>query len=80
MKRFVVIAVALLAFWGAAAQQPSTMKFTADEWDFGTIKEEGGKVFRIYEQRPQSVRNPEGRDLLRLHDADFHARAGVARA
>ena len=31
MKRFVFIAVALLAFEGAAAQQPSTMKFTADE-------------------------------------------------
>ena len=49
MKRFVFIAVALLAFWGAAAQQPSTMKFTADEWDFGTIKEEGGKVSHRFE-------------------------------
>ena len=49
MKRFVFIAVALLAFGGAAAQQPSTMKFTADEWDFGTIKEEGGKVSHRFE-------------------------------
>ncbi len=49
IRKIILMTAALVAFWDVIARQPSTMQFATDEWDFGTIKEEGGKVSHRFE-------------------------------
>ena len=50
MRRIMfLVGLILCIMLGESYGQTSTMSFTEDSWDFGTIKEEGGKVSHTFE-------------------------------
>jgi len=62
MKKALFIALALVMSLGVFAQQKQVIEFTEQEYDFGTVKEEDGKVSHVFEfvnisQTPITITN-----------------------
>lgn len=45
---YILLAVALMTFSPCLAEEPSPLRFNETEWDFGTIREEGGIVGHVF--------------------------------
>lgn len=62
MKKMLFIAVALVLALNVAAQEKQVVEFTENTYDFGTVKEEDGKVSHVFtftniSQSPITVTN-----------------------
>lgn len=62
MKKLLFIAVALIMALNVAAQEKQVVEFTENTYDFGTVKEEDGKVSHVFtftniSQAPITVTN-----------------------
>ncbi len=62
MKKLLFFAVALLMALNVAAQEKQVVEFTENTYDFGTVKEEDGKVSHVFtftniSQAPITVTN-----------------------
>lgn len=62
MKKVLFIAMVLIMSLSTFAQQKQVIEFTEQEYDFGTVKEEDGKVSHVFEfvnisQTPITITN-----------------------
>lgn len=62
MKKLLFVAMALFMAFNVAAQEKQVVEFEVQEYDFGTIKEEDGRVSHVFEftnisQSPITVSN-----------------------